>query len=281
MDHTKGFQIPPGILPEVTMLAPGLALLFHSTRLDVRTLEKGLQFLIDGLYPLGVYPAFVEIDTSKEKLEYVLGRLDRMRKEALENNRVIFACTPLFEPRRTTLSEQAEHVFHLLDHLGGACLITDKCNGQPMGSPLPGLRTFLYLPPPRMAPPARKVVGMALPVGMTPEVAQEVLERYQEEQDRKKNARLFGYIFRGNHTTRLLDDIDFTRGHQAIAEILEVVDKELMDYGHDLTVGFKKSGEEIFAYVSEYEQPYEEYLSNLRTKLTTFFTQQGLIHESA
>lgn len=108
MDHSEGFQIPAGVLPQVSVLKPGLALIFKAPQMDVRQLNAHIEHLDKQLQV--VYPSFTTVAVTGE-WESLHNRLVRLRTEALKNKRVIFAVCDPFSPRELTLRGLADHVF--------------------------------------------------------------------------------------------------------------------------------------------------------------------------
>ncbi len=129
MDHSEGVQIPQGLLPSVSVLKPGLALLLKHSQVDIRFIDSHIEQLNEGL-PNELYPSFSAYDCSATKLEFVSETLSRYRQAALVSNRLQFVVSPFFAPRLQTLIELADHVFYYGSGITGPVLMPAKINGQ-------------------------------------------------------------------------------------------------------------------------------------------------------
>ena len=216
MDHSQGFQIPEGVLPEVTVLNPGLALMFRPPQFDKRQLDAHVAFLNRKL-PIDFRAAFIAVDTTRKSLESVIDELKRRRKEALEYNRVFFIFTPLFQPRLNALAAEADHTFFYLNSPAGGLIMADKVNGEtnravphisitldpndpdpsatvefmigeyfkdPRPHTTPQRRVVFALPRPNQGYRAeeRKMVEIKIPTNMSTEEAQTLLDDWVKQQ---------------------------------------------------------------------------------------------------
>lgn len=108
MDHSEGIQIPTGVLPQVSSLQPGLALIFKSPQMEARQYEAHISYLNGKLSAL--YPSFTDAQATGD-WQSLHERFTRLRKEAIENKRVIFVALDPFVPREQMLLSAADHAF--------------------------------------------------------------------------------------------------------------------------------------------------------------------------
>jgi len=128
MDHSEGVQIPEGLLPQVSVLKPGLALCLKHNQVDKRYIDSHIE-LLDQNLPRAVYPSFQLKDTANGQLPHVIEMLQRLRKSALEGNRVYFIYSPFFAARFPALIEEVDHLFYYTPGLTAPFLVAAKVNG--------------------------------------------------------------------------------------------------------------------------------------------------------
>lgn len=129
MDHSEGVQIPQGLLPQVSVLKPGLALCLRHSQVDKRFIDSHIELLNQHLPP-ALYPSFQVKDTASGSLPHVIETLQRLRKSALESNRVYFIYSPLFAARLPSLILEVDHLFCYTPGLFAPLLVPAKVNGE-------------------------------------------------------------------------------------------------------------------------------------------------------
>ncbi|WJJ55064.1 hypothetical protein [Xanthomonas phage RTH11] len=127
MDHSEGIQIPKGVLPQVTRIKPGLALLFKSPQMDVRILNEHASYLDERLGKLR--PSFTEANATGD-WQSLQDRLIRLRNEAIANKRVFFVLLEPFAQREQMLQALADHVFVYAKCMNTTLFHTAKHNGN-------------------------------------------------------------------------------------------------------------------------------------------------------
>lgn len=167
MDHMKGAQIPAGILPGVSVLAPGIALCLKHSQVDKRYVDGHIEKLSQQI-PSELYPAFIAFDTSHGQFEHVLENLHRKRAEALRSGRVYFLYSPHFAPRVNTLMEHVDHLFYYSPGMSLPLVTNEKLNGERVRAPD---REALFLTRKERASNDRKVLHITLPEGVNPDEA--------------------------------------------------------------------------------------------------------------
>lgn len=160
MDHSEGVQIPQGLLPEVSVLKPGLALCLKHSQVDKRYIDSHIELLSENL-PSALYPSFQLKDTANGQLPHVIEMLQRLRASALEHNRVYFLYSPYFAARLPALMEEVDHLFYYTTGLTGPLLIAAKVNGEAVET-----SEIIVIKRTPKRPEERKVLYIKLPEGV-------------------------------------------------------------------------------------------------------------------
>lgn len=181
MDHAEGIQIPKGVLPQVTRIKPGLALLFKSTQMDVRILTEHSIHLNEKLSKLR--PSFTDANASGD-WQSLQDRLIRLRNEAIANKRVFFVALEPFAQREQMLQALADHVFVYAKCMNITLFHTVKQNGMvnvafgPVATEV--IRISRHMLPER----ERKYIRIELPEGVDQDEAEKrvkaVIADYQK-----------------------------------------------------------------------------------------------------
>lgn len=171
MDHSEGVQIPQGILPQVSVLKPGIALCLKHSQVDKRYVDGHIELLSETL-PSALYPAFMARDTSTGQLDHVLENLERSRQEALKNNRVFFIFSPYFAPRAAALMSAVDHVFFYSPGLSAPFVYAEKINGWNLHLLS---KEMMVLSRRQRSSSERKMLQVKLPEGVSPEEASRIL----------------------------------------------------------------------------------------------------------
>lgn len=178
MDHSEGIQIPKGVLPQVSSLQPGLAVIFKAPQMDVRMFNDHIQHLNDRLSEL--YPNFTTANAAGD-WEGLESRFKRLRQDAINNNRVCFIAVEPFAPRETMLQALADHTFAYAKCMSQLLFCTLKVNGKVNVTfghvPMDVIRV---LRPPRPKP-ERTVLQIELPDGVDRDEAERRIDALMKE----------------------------------------------------------------------------------------------------
>lgn len=171
MDHSKGVQIPEGILPGVSVLKPGLALCLKHSQVDKRYIDSHIELLAQNLPP-ELYPSFQAKDTATCRLDDAMELLHRLRQSALQGGRVYFIYSPYFAARLPALIEEVDHVFFYAPGMSVPTLSVEKLNGERLKH---SERSALFLERrPRQQEKQHKLT-ITLPEGIRPDAASCIL----------------------------------------------------------------------------------------------------------
>lgn len=129
MDHSNGIQLPPGLLPSVDVLTPGLVLLVKHPQVDRRYALEHIEDLDNALQGTSAYPNFTEKDYSTRPLDEALVDLKNRRSDAIYEGRAYFVLTSFFSPRMAALTSLVDSAFHYMPGINGALLIAAKVQG--------------------------------------------------------------------------------------------------------------------------------------------------------
>lgn len=178
MDHSEGLQIPKGVLPQVSSLQPGLAVIFKAPQMDVRLFSEHISHLNDKLSKLR--PSFTTADATGD-WQSLEERFKRLRQDAINNNRVYFIAVEPFAQREIALRALADHVFAYAKCMSQLLFCTLKANGKVNVSfghvPMDVIRV-MRMPTPK---PERTVMHIELPDGVDRDEAERRIEALMKE----------------------------------------------------------------------------------------------------
>lgn len=181
MDHSEGIQIPKGVLPQVTRIKPGLALLFKSPQMDVRILTEHITYLDERLSKLR--PSFTDANATGD-WQSLQDRLSRLRKEAIANGRLFFVVIEPFAQRELMLQALADHVFVYAKCMNTTLFHAVKRNGALRAIFGPIATEVVEVGRAHLSKPERKFIRIELPEGVDQDVAERrvkaVLKEYQQ-----------------------------------------------------------------------------------------------------